>query len=380
MAFIFSNQRILVIFILALGMATSLLLVLNAVAAVNPFDFTYPIAELNNCKDQAACKAVCDNPENAEACLSFAKKHGLISEEEAVRTEKLSGVKNGPGGCNSQSTCEAYCNSIDHIDECLSFGEQHGLMDKNEIAEANKIREAMKRGARLPGGCRDKKSCEAYCSDPTRARECIALAKEAGIVSEEEINRVEKFLPLMERGETPGGCRNKDVCESYCSEENHMDECIAFAEKVGAISEKEKEMIRKTGGKGPGGCRGRQCEAFCKNPANQRACFEFAKENGLISSEELGRMEEGKKHLRQTLGQAPPEVKECLSSVLGPDGLVKIESGEFFGGPELGEKMRGCFEKMMKFGPPTGIGPEGLPQGGGFRGPGGCASKAECEA
>lgn len=373
------NQRILAGGILIIGILVSLFLTWDALAS-SPFDITFPIAELNNCKDQNECKAYCDQPENAGACLAFAKKHGLVVKDELERAEKLANIKNGPGGCNSRESCESYCNNVDHIDECVAFAEQNGLMDQDDLAEAKKVRDAVKRGAKFPGGCQDKTSCEAYCSDPSKTRECLAFAKEAGFIDKEEAERAEKFIPLMERGETPGGCRSKETCEQYCFEEDHLEECIAFGEKVGAISEKEKEIIKKTGGRGPGGCRGRQCESFCREPANQKACFDFAREHGLLREEDLRRMEEGRQHLRRGLEQAPPEVKECLQAVLGPEGLTSLESGEFFGGQELGEKMRGCFEKMMQFGGPEGAGgPGGLPQGE-FRGPGGCSTSEECQA
>jgi hypothetical protein len=372
------NQRFLAGGILIIGILASLFLTWDALAS-SPFDITFPIAELDNCRDKDECKAYCDRSENAAACLAFARKHGLVVKDELDRAERLVNVKNGPGGCDSRESCESYCNNIDHIDECVAFAEQNNLMDQDDLAEAKKVRDAVKRGAKLPGGCQDRNSCEAYCSDPSKTRECLAFAREAGFIDKEEAERAEKFIPLMERGETPGGCRTKETCEQYCFEEDHLEECIAFGEKVGAISEKDREILRKTGGRGPGGCRGRQCEAFCQDPANQKACFEFAKEHGLIKEADLRRMEEGRQHLRRGLEQAPPQVQDCVQSILGPDGLAKIEAGEFFGGPELGEKMRACFGQVMpQFGGPGMGGAEGFP-GGEFRGPGGCQTPEECQ-
>jgi hypothetical protein len=47
-------------------------------------------------------------------------------------------------------------------------------------------------------------------------------------------------------------------------------------------------MARKTGGKGPGGCKGKEeCDAFCNNPDNQETCFNFAKDNGMIPEKDL---------------------------------------------------------------------------------------------
>ena len=48
-------------------------------------EVNFPIAELGNCIDKQDCKLFCDKPENNDACLSFAKKNKLMSEEEVNR-------------------------------------------------------------------------------------------------------------------------------------------------------------------------------------------------------------------------------------------------------------------------------------------------------
>ena len=243
-----------------------------------------------------------------------------------------------------------------------------------------KIQSAVKRGTKFPGNCTNRSTCELYCKTPEHIDECFAFAKESGFMSKEEIEEAEKFIPLMKAGKSPGGCQTKEACEAFCEDENNFESCVAFATEAGLVSEKELEIIRKTGGKGPGGCRGRACQTFCENPANQQACFEFGKEYGLISDEDLQRMEEGKKLLKEQLENGPPGVQECLKSVIGDKGL---DSGEFVGGPEIGEKMKACFEKMM---PEEMRGQNGsggkfeFGANGEFKGPGDCKSRDECEA
>jgi len=71
---------------------------------------------------------------------------------------------------------------------------------------------------------------------------------------------------------------------------------MEFATKAGLASPEEIERFKATGGKGPGGCRGREeCEAFCNNSDNQGACFSFAKEHKLIGQEELEHIEKNSK-------------------------------------------------------------------------------------
>lgn len=353
---------------------------------------TYPIPELGNCAGEKACKTYCENSANMERCVAFAKDHNLLPQEEIAKGEKFIKIVKeggGPGGCKSQQSCEAYCNDVGKIDECIAFAEKEGFMDQKELDEAKKIKSALNRGQKMPGDCRNKKACEAYCQSPEHIDECFAFAKESGFMSEEELKQAEKFIPLMKAGKSPGGCKTKETCEAFCEADEHLDECIAFADEAGLLSAEEKEIIKKTGGKGPGGCKGRACATFCENPANQEVCFAFAKENGLISEDDLKRAEEGMKFMRESMQNASPEVKECVEKIIGAPGLAggspRFGSGEAgepgkglaFSGPEIGEKMRECFQNII---PEGARGKFEFGSGGEFQGPGGCKSKEECEA
>ena len=62
---------------------------------------TYPIAELGNCRDKAACKTYCDDSSNTNACIDFADKKNLFSKDEVATAKKFVAVgSKGPGGCN----------------------------------------------------------------------------------------------------------------------------------------------------------------------------------------------------------------------------------------------------------------------------------------
>src|SRR3989338_686002 len=105
-------------------------------------------------------------------------------------------------------------------------------------------------------------------------------------------------------------------------------------------------------------------------------------------------MEEGKKHIERVFTEAPPEVQECLEQAI-PGGLETVRSGEFFGGPKIGEKIESCFQETFGnfgeldgFGEPNGS-PEEFPEGDGEfpgmpgefpEGPDGCKSIDECMA
>lgn len=387
--------------VLGFGLIFSALILAGGVSAqTEPAEIQFPVAELENCKDKAACKAYCDKPENIRACIAFAEKNGLMPKEEIEIAKKFiaAGAK-GPGGCSGKEACEAYCDDISHINECVAFAERTGILPPDELQEAKKVQSAIAKGVKPPA-CRNKKECDVYCEAPENMKECIAFGEAAGFLEGEELQEARKVLAAIEGGLTPPPCRGRDACEAYCTspdnmesciafalaaglmtggeveeskkvlevikkgvkppacrgkeecdaycaEPGHTDECVQFAVAAGFMTEKEAEMAKRTGGKGPGGCVGKEaCEAFCSNPENRLACLEFAKANGMISEEEVRRMEEGFGEARASAPNMPPEVETCLQGVLGGDAFEKLKRGEPIASEEMKEKVSTCFKEM----------------------------------
>lgn len=399
-----SFKRVLLITILGIGV-----LIGYSVFASSKDDIVYPVAELGGCVDENECRAYCDDVDHLAECLDFAELHNLLSDEDLEhgrRFEALGAV--GPGGCRAEDECEAYCEDVSNIDECLAFAEQHGFMDSEELKEARRIAQALREGAQLPGGCRSERECEAYCEDPAHMRECIEFAEAAGLFPPEELEEARRVLtaleagaqlpggcrnedeceaycqdpvhieecldfaeaaglippdeleearriaPIMARGGMPGGCISREECEAYCEQEENIEECIAFFVEAGFITPEEAEIFRKTGGQGPGDCHGEEeCEAYCNDPANQEQCFAFAKEHGLIPEEDLEHLEDGLNRLRTELEQAPPEVTACLRAEVGTENFDQIVAGTLLPGPDIGDKIRLCFEQFF-------VAPEGF--------------------
>ncbi len=309
-------------------------------------NISYPVPALGNCQNETECRTYCDNVDHAKECFAFAKKYHLISDEEAQKAaDHFLNVKNGPGGCNSGKSCEAYCSAIEHLDECIAFAEKTGHYEPDELVEAKKFQALVKAGKQFPGGCRDRNACEIYCGDPAHMEECLNFAEESGFMPPEEIAEAKKFMTLMRRGESPGGCTSKEQCEKYCFEENHFDECVVFAEKAGVMSPEDIQMARKTGGKGPGGCRSKeQCDAYCQNQSEE--CFHFAQEHGLINEEELARMREGMGRFREELDKMPPEAVECMKNAAGEENFNKMKAGDPVFDRNIEGKMKSCFSKV----------------------------------
>lgn len=309
-------------------------------------DIHYPVSGLGGCQNETECRSYCDNADRAKECFAFAKKYNLISPEKAKEAaDQFLNVKNGPGGCNSGASCETYCNNVDHLDACITFAEESGYYSGDELAEAKKFQALVKAGKQFPGGCKERNACEIYCGDPDHMEECLNFAEESGFMPKEEIEQARKILPLMKRGETPGKCTSKEQCEQYCIDESHSDECIAFGEKAGFISPEDAAMIKKSGGKGPGGCRSKeQCESYCET--NSDACFQWAEDNGLVSEDDLSKMKKGMSQFKEQLDKMPPEVTACLKDALGEKNFDKMVNGQPVFDRGMEGKMKSCFNQL----------------------------------
>lgn len=305
----------------------------------------FPIAELGGCEDKQACKAYCDKPGNMEACIAFAEKNNLMPAREVEQARKfLAAGAKGPGGCTGRESCEAYCNDPANIDACVDFAEKNGLMSGEELAEAKKVQVAIRSGVKPPPcGGRDK--CRDYCESPENMPACIEFAKAAGLMSEEDQKNADQMLRAIQSGAKPPPCRGREACEAYCADDAHIDECVEFGKAAGFMTAEEAEMATKTRGKGPGGCRGREaCDAFCGQPDNEPFCIQFAKEHGLISADRLKDMEEGDQRFRASFGNVSPEVETCLKAKWGEERYQKLVSGQVRPNESVGEAMRSCFE------------------------------------
>jgi hypothetical protein len=336
--------------------------------AKNLEDIQYPIAELGNCQNEDECELFCEKEENILACIDFAESNGLMNSQEAERARKMTelGITNGPGGCRSEDECEAYCDNPDNMKECLIFAKENGLMPPEELEEAEKVLSALEKGIKLPGGCKGKEECEAYCDDPDHIEECVLFAEAAGFMSPEEAAMVRKT-----GGKGPGGCQGKDECDSYCEEPEHMEECINFALEYDLMPPEEKDEAMmvlnalKKGVKMPN-CRGKEeCDIYCSQPENAVECIDFAVAAGFMDSEEA---EQVRRMAELGITSGPGGCRseeECEAFCDNPDNmLICVDFAEQTGmmSHEEAEEAR----RMAELGI-TG-------------GPGGCKGEEECKA
>lgn len=332
----------------------------------------YPIAELGNCESEAECRTYCDAPGHLSECLDFAEEHRLMSDKELAQARKFEAVGGeGPGGCTSEAACHAYCEEVTHINECVAFAEENDFLPEEELREVRRIRDALQGGATLPGGCKSKAECEAYCSDAgdtNRFEECIAFAERAGFLENEELAEAKKVLiAIKEKGVTPPPCRGKEQCEVYCNEPSHIEACLAFAEAAGFMDPNEARMARafiRAGGPQALGCSGENCKEACQS--NPEKCAEFfAAHEELLPEEARGQIREGLIEMREAFSQAPPEALACIKEKAGAEFVERVLSGgevpaaEMMRiGRKMGDEMKACFEAAFKgqggFGGPEG--------------------------
>ncbi|MFA5166280.1 MAG: hypothetical protein WC449_03165 [Candidatus Paceibacterota bacterium] len=326
-------------------------------------DVSYPVAELGGCQNQIACRQYCDKPENSQACLDFAKKKNLMSEEEVKKAEKfLAAEGQGPGGCKSKDACEDYCNDMEHMDECINFAEKAGFMSGEELAEAKKVQAAIKRGIKPPA-CGNKKSCDAYCESGEHMEECITFGMESGFLQGKELEDARKMLAAIKRGVKPLPCKGKEACDAYCNNSENMKECMNFALEAGFMSEEEKAGAQKMlqaleKGAKPPPCKGKEeCDAYCSQEDHKEECIKFFVAAGFMSEKDAEMMRQG------GFGQG------------GPGGCKSEEECKTY--------CQNNPQNCQQFMPPNqdqggSINPMG--DGSQFSGPGGCQGPEACQA
>lgn len=332
---------------------------------------SYPVPELGNCKNESECRAYCENRDDinvVKACVAFAEKYNLISKEELDIIKKLLefGYTKGPGGCKDQKQCEAYCEDTAHINECLVFAEKLNLLPPDQLAEAKKVADALKTGAKLPGGCKDKISCETYCEDLSHLAECVEFAEKSGINVKYDLEIAKKIVKAGVT-KTPGGCKGKEGCEAYCGTTSHLGECADFAEKIGMMSKEDAEMARKIARSGitkfPGNCKDKEsCDVYCKDDAHFDECVDFAEKAGIVTGKEVelarkthGKSpgdcakgvrsaEEGKKACSAYCGK--PENQQVCMDFAVQIGLISAEDAKELGGGGSLEDLNLCMQNM----------------------------------
>ncbi len=198
--------------------------------------------------------------------------------------------------------------------------------------------------------CRGKAECDVYCSAESHFQECLDFARAAGLVSPEEAKNMQAT-----GGKGPGGCRGKE-CENYCDNESHLEACLEFSVQTGMMTAREARVFQKTKGRGPGGCKGElDCSDFCKDFGHNKACLEFDHEIGGISDAEWENLVSSNQGLVKNL-LAPHASLDCVKNVLGEKKTRNTLAGQNWLVKSEVDAIETCL----------------------FVGPGGCRNPVEC--
>ena len=366
---------------------------IQAQGAPSESQISYPIPELGNCASKQECKVFCDQSENFVACTEWAEKNGVLPEEEvnikAVKEQAQQAqmfeegqIKEGPGGCRNVQECTIYCNNPLHTEECFKFGTEHNLISPKE---ASQIERKMKE-AKGPGGCESTDSCEEFCSHPENANVCADYFVKRGLltpketqelfnITQAEKQRMEQLAPkdlkphpkspkldtekiqkALSQEPGPGNCKTVEECKEYCSDLNHAQECLDYAQKHSLMPKEQLKQVKELmTTAGPGGCQGpKECDEYCSDPEHQMECFRFAKKHHLLSKEEEKIMEKvagggpgdcQSKSECDAYCRNPEHMKECLDFSVKQGLMTPEEAGrmqELMGNmASRGEAMKG---------------------------------------
>jgi hypothetical protein len=188
---------------------------------------------------------------------------------------------------------------------------------------------------------------------------CIDFAEKNNLMSPEELEMAKKFMAAGGKG--PGGCRGKDECETYCNNIEHIDECISFGEENNLIPPKELEEAKKIqaaikrGVKPPPCGNKRQCDIYCDQPDHMEECITFGTEAGFIQGQELEDVQKMLAAVKRGVKPPPCRGREaCDEYCSNPDNMevcmnFALEAG-FMKEEEKAEasKMLGALKKGIK--------------------------------
>lgn len=156
------------------------------------------------------------------------------------KAKQILATQGGPGGCKTLNECEEFCENPNNQEACFTFAEQHDLFEHKEKAE--KIKHLIKEGG--PGGCRGEKACRQFCENEANFETCISFAEKSGLMSPGEIERAKKGIQALKEG-GPAGCKTKDECEKVCQDPSNQEACLEWAKSHGLISEEDARFIEE---------------------------------------------------------------------------------------------------------------------------------------
>lgn len=179
----------------------------------------YPIPELGNCADRAACRAYCQADANRARCIEWAKNRGLLTAERAQQIKDKLKVEI-PGVC-AGIACKDACRLEANKEACLEMAERRDLQHKGWFQRAKAIR------AGIDGQCEGVEACKAFCAEEANFETCQAFARRHGLMSVEKLDRLRALRQAQEELDVP-----LDRLRAYCADAANKERCDQFADRM----------------------------------------------------------------------------------------------------------------------------------------------------
>ena len=148
--------------------------------AQSPAPLVFPIVELGNCENKAACKAYCDLNTHQTACQAFAKEHGLENKASPNLPETTLLQKARESlGCADLASCKTMCSLKENFQKCSEFAKKNNLPGgQKPLPDAQTLLPLAKS---LGINAENLDQLRQACNESQLKEACTQLAKKAGI-------------------------------------------------------------------------------------------------------------------------------------------------------------------------------------------------------
>lgn len=175
------------------------------------------------------------------------------------------------GNCGNLTECKDYCDEAVHKDACISYATTKGFYN-SEVLESQK--EQILQKAKTELGCATKDECQSFCSLEENLEICSAFAKKNNLPGGK--NEASAATSVLQKAKTELGCTSKESCKTLCSLDENKSKCSEFA-KANNLDGGVKKV-------GPGGCSEEsECIEYCKDESRTRECSAF----GFVQKKEI---------------------------------------------------------------------------------------------
>lgn len=238
------------------------------------------------CKSELECMVFCQQPDNMNKCQEFAGRHSLVKEEH--RDDKHQGPSpaimakaRAELGCDNEESCMKFCNKGDNMSKCMEFAKRHGMMEEEEYEKHKGYMEKkgqMMEDAKKELGCVSREACASFCSNPQNMDKCMGLARKYGMGG---ANPSGRYIQYDQTGKNILPCSSPVECQELCAK--NINICAGGIPPQSVPRQSRESPQFQQSGKydggdslGPAGCKTEaECKAYCQN--NPETCPGFPK-------------------------------------------------------------------------------------------------------